>query len=178
LGSSVGITKVKAWSGLPAALAAAFRYDPKALVEQGVDCRELECSVLGNEEPRASLPGEVLPAREFYDYEDKYLDGKTGFAVPARLPAGLTARVRRLAVGAFQACACSGLARVDFFLERGTRRLFVNEINTMPGFTEISMYPKLWAATGLPFPALAGRLVELGLEHHRAKKRCVVRTAR
>jgi D-alanine-D-alanine ligase len=175
LGSSVGITKVAAAAGLPAALDTAFRYDATALVEKGITGREIELSVLGNDEPEASLPGEIIPHNEFYDYADKYLEGQTGFVIPAKLGAKATARVRALGVAAFQALAASGLARVDFFLERGTGRLYVNEINTIPGFTEISMYPKLWAASGLPFPRLLERLVELGFERHRDRKACVVR---
>jgi D-alanine-D-alanine ligase len=175
LGSSVGITKVAAHAALPAALDLAFRYDATALVEKGIVGRELELSVLGNEEPEASLPGEVIPFREFYDYDDKYKDGKTRFGIPAALPPRTVARVRALGVAAFKALAASGMARVDFFLERGTNRLYVNEINTIPGFTEISMYPKLWAASGLPFPRLLERLVALGFERHRDRKACVKR---
>ncbi len=175
LGSSVGITKVTDRAGLPAALATAFRYDPTALVEKGIAGRELELSVLGNEAPEASLPGEVIPFREFYDYDDKYIDGKTRFAIPAALPPQTTARVRALGIAAYKALAAEGMARVDFFLEKGTRRLYVNEINTIPGFTEISMYPKLWAVSGLPFPRLLERLVDLGFERHRRRKVCVER---
>jgi D-alanine-D-alanine ligase len=175
LGSSVGITKVTDRAGLAAALAVAFRYDATALVEKGIIGRELELSVLGNDSPEASLPGEVIPFREFYDYNDKYLDGKTRFVIPAKLPAKVQARVRALGVAAFKALAASGMARVDFFLEKGTNRLAINEINTIPGFTEISMYPKLWAASGLPFPKLLERLVELGFERHRNRKVCVER---
>jgi len=175
LGSSVGITKVTEAAGLPAALATAFRYDAAALVEKGIAGRELELSVLGNEDPETSLPGEVIPFREFYDYNDKYIDGKTRFAIPARLPARTVARVRALGVAAFRALAASGMARVDFFREKGSNRLYINEINTIPGFTEISMYPKLWAAAGLPFPRLLERLVALGFERHRARKACVER---
>ena len=175
LGSSVGITKVAAYAALPAALDIAFRYDATALVEKGIIGRELELSVLGNEEPEASLPGEVIPFREFYDYNDKYIDGKTRFVIPAALPPRTVARIRALGVAAFKALAASGMARVDFFLEKGTNRLYVNEINTIPGFTEISMYPKLWAASGLPFPRLLERLVALGFERHRNRKACVER---
>ena len=175
LGSSVGITKVAETGGLAAALALAFRYDTTALVEKGITGRELELSVLGNEEPEASLPGEVIPFREFYDYEDKYIDGRTTFVVPAELPARTMAKVRGLAVAAFRALGGAGMARVDFFLEKGTGRLYVNELNTIPGFTEISMYPKLWAASGLPFPKLLERLIELGFERHRGRKACVER---
>ncbi len=175
LGSSVGITKVKEPGALPAALDLAFRYDATALVEKGIAGRELEVSVLGNGAPEASLPGEIIPFREFYDYDDKYVDGRTTFVIPATLGAKTTARIRSLAVAAFEALAGSGLARVDFFLEKGTGRLYVNEINTIPGFTEISMYPKLWAVSGLPFPRLLDRLIELGFERHRARKACVER---
>ncbi|OGD14311.1 MAG: D-alanine--D-alanine ligase A [Candidatus Aminicenantes bacterium RBG_16_63_14] len=175
LGSSVGITKVGDYGDVPAALAAAFRYDATALVEKGIAGRELELSVLGNETPEASLPGEVIPFREFYDYNDKYIDGKTTFVIPAKLGPRTLAKIRTLAVAAFKALACSGMARVDFFLEKGTNRLYVSEINTIPGFTDISMYPKLWAASGLPFPRLLERLVELGFERHRNRKACVER---
>jgi D-alanine-D-alanine ligase len=175
LGSSVGITKVGDRSALPAALETAFRYDGTVLVEKGIAGRELELSVLGNEEPEASLPGEIIPFREFYDYADKYLDGKTRFAIPATLPARTAAKVRALGVAAYKALAAAGMARVDFFLEKGTNRLYVNEINTIPGFTEISMYPKLWAVSGLPFPRLLERLVELGFDRHRRRKACVER---
>ena len=175
LGSSVGITKVKKDADAAAALETAFRYDRKAVVERGIAGRELECSVLGNDEPEASLPGEVIPHREFYDYKDKYVDGKTGFVIPARLPASVIARVRHLAAEAFRTLDLAGMARVDFFLERPGGRLYVNEVNTIPGFTEISMYPKLWAASGLPFPALLDRLVALGFARHRARRICVER---
>jgi D-alanine-D-alanine ligase len=175
LGSSVGITKVTAHAGLPAALDFAFRYDATVLVEKGIAGRELELSVLGNEQPESSVPGEVIPFREFYDYNDKYLDGKTRFVIPAALPPRTLVRVRALGVAAFKALGASGMARVDFFLEKGTNRIFVNEINTIPGFTEISMYPKLWDASGLSFPRLLERLVELGFERHRNRKVCVER---
>lgn len=175
LGSSVGITKVSDLRRLPAAIDHALIYDRKIIVERGVRGREIECSVLGNDDPRASLPGEVIPHNEFYDYADKYLDGKTRFAVPAELPAAIVRRIQRLAVRAFKACDAAGMARVDFFLEEGTDRPLVNEINTIPGFTSISMYPKLWEASGLPFGRLVERLIELGLERHREKKRRVER---
>ena len=175
LGSSVGITKVEDIKGVPAALATAFRYDTTALVEKGIRGRELELSVLGNETPEASLPGEVIPFREFYDYNDKYIDGRTTFVIPAELAPRTLAKIRGLGMAAFKALSCSGLARVDFFLEKGTNRLYINEINTIPGFTEISMYPKLWAASGLPFPRLLERLVELGFARHRNRKACLER---
>jgi len=175
LGSSVGITKVKTWAALPPALETAFRYDAAALVEKGIAGRELELSVLGNDQPESSVPGEIIPHREFYDYSDKYLDGKTRFVIPAVLPPRTLVRIRALGVAAFKALEASGMARIDFFLERATDRLYVNEINTIPGFTEISMYPKLWDASGLPFPRLLERLVELGFERHRNRKACVER---
>ena len=175
LGSSIGITKVGKYAQVPAALATAFHYDTTALVEKGIRGRELELSVLGNETPEASLPGEVIPFREFYDYSDKYLDGRTTFILPAEIAPRTLARIQELGIAAFKALSCSGLARVDFFLEKGTNRLYINEINTIPGFTEISMYPKLWAASGLPFPRLLERLIELGFERHRSRKACLER---
>jgi D-alanine-D-alanine ligase len=176
LGSSVGITKVTDRAATRVAIEYAFRYDRKVLVEKGIRGRELECSVLGNDAPEASLPGEVVPHRDFYDYDDKYVDGKTVFHIPARLSAGVMKAVQKAAVAAFAACECEGMARVDFFLERGSGRLYVNELNTIPGFSEISLYPKLWEASGLAFPRLVERLLDLGFERHRAKKRCVART--
>jgi D-alanine-D-alanine ligase len=178
LGSSVGISKVKTRGETERALLRAFRYDSKVLIEEAIKGREVECSVIGNDNPRASLPGEVIPHREFYDYRDKYIDGKTGFCIPADLPRPVIREVQRLAVEAFRAVDCSGMARLDFFLEEGTGKLFINEINTIPGFTEISMYPKLWGVSGLPFGRLLEELIRLGLERHRRKKRCSERTAR
>jgi D-alanine-D-alanine ligase len=178
LGSSVGISKVKTWSSIARAIGKAFRYDRKILVEQGIIGREIECSVLGNDSPLASLPGEVRPHREFYDYRDKYLEGKTRFCIPAELPTETVAEVQRLAIEAFKAVDCSGLARLDFFLEDATGKIYINEINTIPGFTEISMYPKLWEASGISFPCLIEELIRLGLERHRRKKRCLERLAR
>jgi D-alanine-D-alanine ligase len=169
-GSSVGVTKVKGEGDLAAAIEKALRFDEKVLVERGVDAREIEVSVLGNDEPEPSLPGEVVAGHEFYDYEDKYVDDKTQLVIPAKLPKERIAEVRRLAVAAFKAIGAAGFARVDFFLERGTSRLFVNEINTIPGFTNISMYPKLWEATELKYPRLIERLVELGLERGKARE--------
>jgi D-alanine-D-alanine ligase len=173
LGSSVGISKVKSPGDIEAAIDLAFRFDRKAIVEEGIQGREFECSVLGNDRPAASLPGEVIPYREFYDYRDKYLDGKTGFVIPAKLSAALISEIQRLAVSAFSAIDGAGMARVDFFYAEGPGKLYVNEINTIPGFTEISMYPRLWEESGLPFPALMDRLIELGFERHERKKRCV-----
>jgi len=168
-GSSVGVTKVKRDTELEAAVELAFRFDEKILVERGVDAREIEISVLGNDDPQASVPGEIIAGREFYDYEDKYVENKSSLVIPAKLPKERVEEFRRYAIGAFRAIGASGFARVDFFLERGTNRLFVNEINTIPGFTNISMYPKLWEATELKYSRLIERLIELGLERHRAR---------
>jgi D-alanine-D-alanine ligase len=126
--------------------------------------REIEVSVLGNDEPRASVPGEVLPSREFYSYESKYIDGTSGLLIPAQLPAEVSEQVRSLAVRAYRAIDCSGMARVDFFVERDSHRVYLNELNTIPGFTQISMYPKLWEASGLPYPQLVDRLIELAMK--------------
>lgn len=171
LGSSVGITKVKEAGRISSALETAFSYDRKVLVEEGIRGRELECGVLGNNEPRSSLPGEVMPFREFYDYRDKYLEGKTKFKIPAELPVEKVREVQYLAVEAFKAVDGAGMARVDFFLEDHTGRLLVNEVNTIPGFTEISMYPKLWEASGLSYPNLLDELISLGFERHASKKK-------
>jgi D-alanine-D-alanine ligase len=162
-GSSVGVSKVKEFVGLDAALDQAFRYDDRALVEEAIDARELECAVLGDEEPRASVPGEVVPGHEFYDYDDKYREDKAQLLIPAPVSEMVAEEVRRLAVEVFRLCGISGMARVDFFLERGTDRVLVNEINTLPGFTAISMYPKLWEASGLPLPALLDELIALAI---------------
>jgi D-alanine-D-alanine ligase len=163
LGSSVGISKVKAPEALGAALAEAARHDRRLVVERAVVAREVEVAVLGNDEPEASLPGEVRFAGEWYDYETKYAEGQTTFQIPAPLSADTTARVRALAVQAFKAIDGAGMARVDFFIE-GEDRVLVNEINTIPGFTATSAYPRLWEASGLPYPALIARLIELALE--------------
>jgi D-alanine-D-alanine ligase len=172
LGSSVAISKVKRPEELAPALELAFSYDRKVVVERGLDVRELEVSVLGNEEPRASVPGEILPDREFYDYDSKYAaDSRTRLLIPAPLDEDLTRQAQRLGVAAFEAVDASGYARVDFFLEKTTGRLLVNEINTIPGFTSISMYPKLWEATGLAYPALLTRLVALARERQQARAR-------
>ena len=171
MGSSVGITKVKNPDQTKPALETAFRYDTKILVEQGIAGREIECSVLGNSDPEASIPGEIIPYRDFYDYRDKYIEGKTSFKIPAELPPEITEKIQQIAISAFRAIDCSGMARVDFFLQQGTEKIFLNEINTIPGFTEISMYPKLWEASGFPYPKLLDRLIDLGLERYIAKKR-------
>lgn len=176
LGSSVGISKVHDRGELDGAIYEAAKFDRKLLVEQGVGgkkgrAREIECSVLGNDEPKASVAGEIVPAAEFYDYSAKYLDEGSKLMIPAEISKALQKQVQQMAIAAFRAVDCSGLARVDFLLDPARERLFVNEINTMPGFTSISMYPKLWAASGLSYPNLLTRLIELGLERHAEKKR-------
>jgi D-alanine-D-alanine ligase len=177
LGSSVAVSKVKVASELGSALDTAFAYDGKVIVERGVDAREIEVSVLGNDEPEASAPGEILPDREFYDYDSKYsAESRTELRIPAPLEPSIASEVRRLGVAAFRAVDGSGYARVDLFLERATGRLLVNEINTIPGFTSISMFPKLWEASGLPYPELLERLVALARERHR--QRAALRTDR
>ena len=168
-GSSVGVTKVKNDAELPKAVAFALRFDEKVLVERGIDAREIEVSVLGNETPEASVPGEIVAAREFYDYEDKYVESGSQLIIPAKLAKEKVDEIRRYAVAAFRAVGASGFARVDFFLERGKERLYVNELNTIPGFTNISMYPKLWEATELKYGRLIERLIDLGIE--RSKQR-------
>ena len=164
LGSSVGITKCNSRADLGEGLMEAAAFDRRVLVERGVDAREIEVSVLGNDAPEASVPGEVLPSREFYSYESKYVDGTSGLLIPAPLPAETADEIRRMAVTAFKAIDCAGMARVDFFIEKTTNRVYLNEVNTIPGFTSISMYPKLWEATGLPYAGLVDRLIDLALE--------------
>jgi D-alanine-D-alanine ligase len=172
LGSSVAVAKVKSAGDLAPALDAAFAYDRKVVVEKGVLAREIEVAILGNDNPKASVPGEIVPDREFYDYDSKYsVDSRTELVIPAVVPPAIAEEVRRLGVAAFQAVDAAGFARVDFFLEKATGRLLVNEINTIPGFTSISMYPKLWAASGVPYPELLARLVTLGVERHAARAR-------
>lgn len=171
LGSSVGITKCSQRADLGEALLEAAAYDRRVLVERGVEGREIEVSVLGNDDPQASVPGEVLPSREFYSYESKYVDGTSGLLIPAPLDADITEKVRQMAVSAYKAIDCAGMARVDFFLEKNTGRLYLNELNTIPGFTSISMYPKLWEASGLPYANLIDRLVELALERKADRNR-------
>ncbi|HMC62164.1 MAG TPA: D-alanine--D-alanine ligase A, partial [Candidatus Solibacter sp.] len=170
LGSSVGISKAHDEKELKAAFALAAQFDRKIIVERGIQGRELECSVLGNEAPIASLPCEILPSREFYDYDDKYLLDLAQTKVPADLPPERTEELRRLALEGYRAVDCEGMARVDFLLESATGRLYLNEINTIPGFTSISMYPKMWEHSGIPFGALIDRLIELALDRHRQKK--------
>jgi len=176
LGSSVGISKAHNRKELGPAIEEAAKFDRKIVIEQGVGgkkekAREIECSVLGNDEPAASVPGEIVPGKEFYDYAAKYVDEGSQLIIPAKLTKAETKKVQDLAVAAFQAVDCSGLARVDFLMDPKTRKIYLNEINTMPGFTAISMYPKLWAASGLEYPDLIDRLIQLGIERHEDKKK-------
>jgi D-alanine-D-alanine ligase len=170
LGSSVGISKVTSREQLHPAIELAAQFDHKIIVERGIVGREFECAVLGNDDPRASVPCEILPSRDFYDYEDKYLLNKAQTVVPADLTPEQTREIQRLAVACYQAVECEGMARVDFLLEAATGKLFINEINTIPGFTSISMYPKMWEASGLSYPALIDRLIALGMERHELRK--------
>jgi D-alanine-D-alanine ligase len=170
-GSSVGTTKAHDRAELVAGLRLAASFDRKLLVERAVDARELEVSVLGNDEPQASIVGEIVPAHEFYDYDAKYLDEGSRLVIPAALDGGVAEEVRALALRGFQAVDAAGMARVDFFMERKTGRVLVNELNTIPGFTRISMYPKLWEASGLSYPKLIERLVDLALERFNDKQR-------
>ncbi len=175
LGSSVGVSKVKKADELGPALDAAFAYDRKVVLEQGLDAREIEISVLGNDEPRSSLPGEIVPDREFYDYDSKYsAESRTQLLIPAPLPPAAVREAQELGVRSFLAVDASGYARCDFLMDRRTGRIYVNEINTIPGFTSISMFPKLWEASGIAYDALLARLVDLGLERHR--QRAALRT--
>jgi D-alanine-D-alanine ligase len=184
LGSSVGISKARNRTELGPAIEEAAKFDRKIVIEQGVGgkkkkAREIECSVLGNDEPSASVPGEIVPGKEFYDYTAKYLDEGSQLIIPAKLSKADTKRVQELAIAAFKAVDCSGLARVDFLMEPDSQtksgkksgKIYLNEINTMPGFTAISMYPKLWAASGLAYADLIDRLIQLGIERHEDKKK-------
>jgi len=171
MGSSVGINKVKTPDQLKSALDDAFQYDVKALIEIGIDARELEIAVLGNDQPKASTVGEIKPNHEFYSYEAKYIDENgADFFIPAKDLSDAEIRdIQNMAVKAFTALECAGMARVDFFLDRKTRKVYLNELNTIPGFTPISMYPKLWAASGIPYPKLLDRLIELAIERNTLK---------
>ncbi|UOF90530.1 D-alanine--D-alanine ligase [Fodinisporobacter ferrooxydans] len=173
LGSSVGISKAKNREQLKQALETAAQYDRKLIVEEGLNVREVEVAVLGNDSPLASVPGEIVPSSEFYDYEAKYMSGSSELMIPANLPEDQSKQLQMLAIQAFQAIDGSGLARVDFFIEKETNRILINEINTMPGFTIYSMYPKLWEATGVPYIELVGRLISLALERFADKQRNV-----
>lgn len=172
LGSSVGINKAHDRQELEHAIKVAAEFDRKIVVEHGINCREFECAVLGNDEPLASVVGEIVSSNEFYDYRAKYIDGKSLAIIPADSISQETAEeIRRLAIVAFSALDLNGLARVDFFQEKETGKVYINEVNTMPGFTEISMYPKLWEASGLPYPQLLDRLIELAIERHEDRQR-------
>src|ERR1700680_1718572 len=176
LGSSVGISKARDRKELGPAIEEAAKFDRKIVIEEGVGgkkqkAREIECSVLGNDKPAASVPGEIVPGKEFYDYTAKYLDEGSQLIIPAKLSKAETKKIQQLAISAFKAVDCSGLARVDFLMDPKNRKIYLNEINTMPGFTAISMYPKLWAASGLAYPELIERLIRLGQERHEEKKR-------
>ncbi|MDI6765442.1 MAG: D-alanine--D-alanine ligase family protein [Bacteroidota bacterium] len=170
LGSSVGISKAHNWKQLIAAIKLAFKYDRKILVEKSIeDAREIEVSILGNDNPIASVPGEIISSNEFYDYDAKYIDGKSEAVIPANLPPSITKKVREVAIRSFKAIDCAGMARVDFLAPRRTNKIYFNEINTIPGFTSISMYPKLWEASGITYPELLDILIQLALQQHREK---------
>jgi D-alanine-D-alanine ligase len=171
LGSSVGMAKVHNARELPAAMDEAAQFAQKILVERAVSAREIELAVLGNEDPQVSIPGEVIPHREFYDYTAKYLEEGTRLEIPARLEPARVKRFQEFARRAFRALDCRGMARVDFFLEKRTGKIYVNEVNTIPGFTSISMYPKMWEASGIPYGQLIDRLIQLALEEHQEKAR-------
>jgi len=171
LGSSVGISKAHNREELEHAIRVAAEYDRKIIVEQNINCRELECAVLGNDEPIASVVGEIIASNEFYDYKAKYVDNKSREAIPADIPQEVAEQIRHYAVQAFQALDLNGLARVDFFIDKVSGAVYINEVNTMPGFTQISMYPKLWAASGLPYAELLDRLIELAQERFADRQR-------
>jgi D-alanine-D-alanine ligase len=164
LGSSVGVSKCQNRADLLEGLMDAARYDRRILIQRGLNAREIEVSVLGNDKPEASVPGEILPSREYYSYEAKYVDNESELLIPAPIPEAVSELARMLAVKAFLAIDCQGMARVDFLLDRNTDELYLNELNTIPGFTSISMYPKLWEACGLTYPKLVDRLIELAME--------------
>ena len=171
LGSSVGITKVHKKEELEKAIDLASSYDRKVLIEEGLEeVREIECGVLGNDEPRASVVGEVKPAGEFYDYDSKYIDKETQLIVPADLPDGVSRKVQEIALRAFKAVDAAGMARVDFFISKKENKIYLSEINTIPGFTSVSMYPRLWEASGIPYSDLIDQLIQLALERHQDKK--------
>jgi D-alanine-D-alanine ligase len=176
LGSSVGISKAHGRKELAPAIEEAARFDRKIVIEQGVGgrhgkAREIECAVLGNDKPEASVPGEIVPSAEFYDYSAKYLDEGSQLIIPAKLTRSETRTIQQLAVAAFRAVDCAGLGRIDFLMDPKSRKIYLNEINTMPGFTSISMYPKLWAASGLEYSKLIDRLLQLGIDRHEERRR-------
>jgi D-alanine-D-alanine ligase len=164
MGSSVGVTKCRNRSDLVEGMMDAVRFDRRVLIEKGINAREIEISVLGNDEPQASLPGEIRPQADFYSYKAKYHDDRSELVIPAPLPEATVTKLQNMAVKAYQAIDCAGMARVDFLLDRESDEFYINEVNTIPGFTQISMYPKLWEASGLPYPELIDRLIELALE--------------
>ena len=170
LGSSVGITKCRNRSDLMEGLMEAAAYDRRVLVEQGIDAREIEVSVLGNDNPRASMPGEIIPSDEFYSYRAKYIDDKSELLIPAPIDDALADQIRTLAIESFKAIDGAGMARIDFLLERESNKVYLNEINTIPGFTSISMYPKLWESTGMQYSELLDQLIELAIERHNQKQ--------
>jgi D-alanine-D-alanine ligase len=170
-GSSLGVTKVKTWEELGRAVEAALVYDRTVLVEEGIDAREIECAVLGNDAPEASGCGEIVPGREFYDYEDKYISDGARLLIPAPLPPETADEARAIALRAFAIAGCSGFARVDFFVEKTSGRVLLNEVNTLPGFTAISMFPKLWGAAGVPLGGLLDRIARLGFERAEARRK-------
>jgi len=171
MGSSVGITKAHDQQELMQAMALAGRYDRKILIEQFIDGYEVECSVLGNDDPQASTVGQIVPCNEFYDYDAKYFDdGKSGLLIPAPLPMDVMEEVRRIAIIAYKALDCAGMARADFLIRKTDYKVYINEINTIPGFTKISMYPKLWEASGLPYKDLIDRLIALAFERHSMRR--------
>jgi D-alanine-D-alanine ligase len=169
-GSSVGVKKVKKKELLAKAMSFAFQFDTRVMIEKAIDCREIECAVLGNENPAASVPGEIIPYHEFYSYEAKYIDPNgAALIIPADIGKTLAGKIRKIAVEGYMALGCSSMARVDFFLDKKTNKFYLNEINTLPGFTSISMYPKLWEATGLKYSDLLDKLITLALDRHKKK---------
>ncbi len=169
-GSSVGVKKVKEKEQLQKAVNFAFQFDTRVMIEKAIDCREIECAVLGNENPQASILGEIVPKHEFYSYEAKYIDPDgAALIIPAQIDSSLSGKIRKSAIDGYKALGCSGMARVDFFLDKNTNEFYLNEINTLPGFTSISMYPKLWEATGIKYSKLLDKLIELALERHKKK---------
>lgn len=171
LGSSVGINKAHNQQELLHAITVAAEFDRKIVVEHGLNCREFECAVLGNDEPLVSVVGEIVASNEFYDYNAKYINGKSQAIIPANIPQKVSDEIRRQAFQAFQALDLNGLARIDFFMDKATEKVYINEVNTMPGFTEVSMYPKLWEASGLPYKQLLDRMIELAIERHEDRQR-------
>jgi D-alanine-D-alanine ligase len=169
-GSSVGVKKVKKKEMFAKAMNFAFQFDTRVMIEKAVDCREIECAVMGNDNPAASVLGEIIPHHEFYSYEAKYLDPDGAkLLIPAQIKASLADKIRKTAVEGYMALGCSSMARVDFFLDKKTNKFYLNEINTIPGFTSISMYPKLWEATGLKYSKLLDKLIALALDRHKKK---------